>query len=373
MRLIKSFDDDNNFYNAIVPLTIDISEVVFVYSHDIDVNRAKTVEKVIRKHKDLKITFKKVNEETLYKLLDEDCLVDISASKYISIILHEAAIRKNLTVLYFDRENQIIRNANRHENYINHVFNFKIEDIITLGGGKIISHLHKPIEDDNTRLMVNKTIEYACNDYPSFIALVSKINSIISSVPKINESFILNDQLKQKIICDENYLKFKELNLFTIEDNELIFYNKEINELFKVSGSFLENYIYQTLVESKIFDDVLMSVTIEFGSYTCDYPVRCELDALVLKDNKLIFTSIKSNKVEVMDLNEIKVHNVMFGNQLSKSLICTMNDLNKKRPGVYAKAEDLGVYIIDQTAFLEKTLTENVLSIINGTYKYETI
>ena len=140
-----------------------------------------------------------------------------------------------------------------------------------------------------------------------------------------------------------------------------------------VTGAFLENYIYHKLIDSNLFDDILMSSTIEFNDEQWKYPVTCEIDCLVLKDNNLLFVSIKSNKTEKDDLNEIKVHNVMFGNKQSKPVICMLSDLSLKRPSIYAKAEELNVYVIDSTAFIKDNIPETFLSIIDGTYEYERI
>ncbi|MBR2577844.1 MAG: DUF1887 family protein, partial [Erysipelotrichaceae bacterium] len=167
--------------------------------------------------------------------------------------------------------------------------------------------------------------------------------------------------------------RYKSLDLFEIEGNELRFYNSDIRRIFMVSGAFLENYIYHKLKESGYFDDVQMSATIEFSDDRWKYPVSCEIDCMVLKNNNLLFVSVKSNKVEKDDLNEIKVHNVVFGNRQSSPVICINSDLSDKKPSIYAKAEELGVYVIDSSTFRDDELVERFISIMEGTYEYEKI
>ena len=89
----------------------------------------------------------------------------------------------------------------------------------------------------------------------------------------------------------------------------------------------------------------------------------------MIKDNCLLFTSIKSNKVDPSDLNEIKVHNVMFGNEYSKPVICLYSELSENRPLVYAKGEELGIYIIEKNDF-ENDVANRFLEIINNSYQY---
>ena len=117
----------------------------------------------------------------------------------------------------------------------------------------------------------------------------------------------------------------------------------------------------------------MMSSTIEFNDEKWKYPVSCEIDCLVLKDNNLLFVSIKSNKVEKDDLNEIKVHNVVFGNRQSSPVICINSDLSNKKPSIYAKAEELGVYVIDSSSFQRGEMVDKFISIMEGTYEYEKI
>ena len=228
--------------------------------------------------------------------------------------------------------------------------------------------MHNPVKNRETIELIYKTIEYSKSNYSNFISFVSKINNLINYLDHKDNDYYLDETTIKKITSDENYRYFKDLNLFTINDNTLSFFNNDIRRIFMVSGTFLENYIYNKLVDSKLFDDVLMSCNIEF-SRTQNLSVRCELDSLAIKDNCLLFVSIKSNKVDPSDLNEIKVHNVMFGNEYSKPVICIYNELSENRPLVYAKGEELGIYIIEKNDF-ENDVANRFLEIINNSYQY---
>ncbi len=369
MKLVKAFNEHNNFNNAIVPLSLDVKEVLFVYHHEIDNKKFNLCEKVIHKYKNIKINY--VNVEKIENYFDDDTLIDVSAKKYSSLVLCEKALKDNKTIIYFDEEEKNIKDYNKHQIITNELFKLNIEDIVTLSGGKIVSTLHNPVKQKDTIDLIYNTIDNTVNHYSEFISYVSKINSFLYNSDNDGEHYYLNDATINKIVNDNNYLKFKNLNLFTIDKNVLTFYNKEISKLFTVSGTFLENYIYNKLLDSKQFDDVKMSVKIEFSNEQ-KVPVSCELDCLMLKDNNLLFTSIKSNKVEPDDLNEIKVHNVMFGNEYSKPVICIYNELSENRPGIYAKAQELGVYVVEECMF-KSGIAGTFLNIINNTYKYEHI
>ncbi len=371
MKLVKSFDEGNNFENAIIPLSLNIEEVDFLYRHEIETKKLEWVKRVINKHKNIKVKFIRVNEENIDKYIDENTIVDVSASKYLSLVLCEIALKENKQIIYYDGEERCIKDYKKHVILNDKMFRFDIEDIITLNGGKIISNLHEAVKDKDTIDLIYKTIDNTCDNYGNFIAFVSRINSYLNGMVSNNGTYLLNNKTIDKIISDNNYNKFNQLGLFTINGNKISFYNEDIRKLFTVSGTFLENYIYNKLIESKAFDDVKMSVKIEFSNEQ-KIPVTCELDCLVLKDNTLLFTSIKSNKVDPDDLNEIKVHNVMFGNRYSKPVICIYNELSETRPAVYAKAQELGVYVIEECDFKAKII-DSFENIINNSYTYQHI
>lgn len=372
-RLLKTFEEDNNLNNVLVPLSIDVDEVIYLYHHDVSQRKINNCSKVLNKYKKLKVLYKKVKEEEVEKYITEDTVVDISASKYLSIVLYEEALKNDLKVIYYDEEERVVKEYNNHKVYGDKMFSLKIEDIVTLGGGRIISMMHKPVQDRRTIDMIYKAVDQAGSQYNLFTAYVSRVNSFLADYENDRNSYHLSDNVVRKIVTDEQYIRYKDLNLFEINGNDLKFVNGDIRRIFMVTGAFLENYIYHKLSESNYFDDVMMSSTIEFNDEKWKYPVSCEIDCLVLKDNNLLFVSIKSNKVEKDDLNEIKVHNVVFGNRQSSPVICINSDLSNKKPSIYAKAEELGVYVIDSSSFQRGEMVDKFISIMEGTYEYEKI
>lgn len=372
-KLIKTFDNENNFKNVIVPLSLDIKDITYIYHHDIDKNACDTCKKVINKYKNININFIGVSEDTLANLIDNDTVVDVSASKYITLKLTELAFKNNLDIIYFDVSERKIKEYKSHSVICDKLFKLNIEDIISLGNGKILDHLHKPSTNEDTKKIIYNIINVD-RDYTKFISFTNNINQMLSNCSFDNNQYYINDNILKKITNSDYYQKYySKLNLFKIENNKLIFFNDDIRRIFSASGTLLEEYIYNKLIDSKMFDDVLMSVKIEFNTKEYKYPVTCELDGLVLKDNTLLFVSVKSNKADAGALNEIKVHNIRFGNVYSKPVICVNNDFNIESPAIYSKAMELGVYVLDSTDFKKDNVSNRFLSIINNTYEYENI
>ena len=373
-KLITVYDDKEPLNNVITALTIDIDEVFFAYHHEIERTSFINIEKVIKKYKDIEITFLKLidDQDQIRAILDRNpnLIVDVGAAKYLSLVLFEQAIAKDNMIVYYDDETNQIKTYRDHRILYEDVFRLKIEDIITLRGGVIKSQMHHPIKDVETGKLLVEAVDKGVNRYSCFISYVTKINSIINSRYSADgKTFKLDQDLCQKLKTDEGYRYVKDL--LEIGEDYISFINKETKDIFTVSGSFLENYIYEKLSESNNFDDVIMSVVIDFSGENYKQQVRCEIDCLIVKNNHLLFTSCKSNKVETSDLNEIYVHNNMFGNALSHPVLCTLDDLNIKSPSIYAKAKELKVAIIDKTSFNEQTIAQQFLDIIENKYAYE--
>lgn len=377
--LIRVFDNYYNFMNVIVPLSMDFNEVIYIYHHKIDESQFNNCSEVLHKYKkDLKIKYKyiKDDEKEVTSLLNNNCVIDISITKYLSAFLFEKALNNNLEVVYFDSEECSIKNYKTHSTIIDKVFGLTIDDMVMLGGGKIINnsmHKHVDLYDIETVEAIVKAVERNIDRYSLFINFVQRINSYITNHEISKKKYFLSEDIKNKIINDEEYKKIKDCNLFKIEDNTLIFKSEFVRSLFSISGAFLENYLYIKLLSSHEFDQIYMSSIVDFSDNNNQSPIKCELDCLAIKDNHLLFISCKSNKVDTDDLNEIKIHDTIFGNDLSYPVICTMNDLSKDGPVEYLKAKQLGIKVIDKTSFVNDSIVKDILSILDNSYKYERV
>ena len=182
-------------------------------------------------------------------------------------------------------------------------------------------------------------------------------------------TYRLNDSEQQRLISSAVTERCSDL--FVLNENIITFQNRNLKELIGVTGSFLENYLYISLQESGAFDDIRMSAVIDFADEKYKHPVLCEIDCLVLKDNRLLFVSCKSTKADSAALNEVYVHNKRFGNVLSAAVLCGFEEFERRYPSIYAKAEELGIYIADRSCFENDRIAAVFESIFDGTYRYD--
>lgn len=373
-KLLTVYDDKEPLNNVISALTIPVDAVFYIYHHEVSRNTFSNIEKVIRKYKDIQIDFIQLSEDEkqIKEILETDngIIADVGGAKYLSLLLFDLTKNKDTRLIYYDDEENVIKDYRTHTVLYEEVFKLKIEDILKLRGGEIKEYMHQSISDAQSKKTIIDLVESNISDYPAFIRYMTRINSYTNNVRKIgNLSYQLDRETIQRIKTDGCYKKCGDL--FVIEDDVLTFKNRKLKDTVCVSGAFLENYLYIKLRESELFDDVMMSAVIDFSDDKYKQPVRCEIDCLVIRNNHLLFVSCKSSKADTADLNEIYVHNSMFGNALSKPALCVGEELDRKYPSVYAKAEELGIYIIDRSSFIDRDVSEVFLSILNNDYQYD--
>lgn len=372
-RLLTVYDDKEPLNNVVAALSLDFDEVIFVYHHEGSRNTFSNISNVIKKYKDVDIDFIQINDDNeLDNYINKNTTIDVGAAKYLSLKLFDLANENNLDVIYYDDEEGVLKDYTNHTVIVKDVFKLSIEDVLRLRGGQIKGNMHKKFTDKLSKQTIIELFENNLDQYSYLIKYLSRVNSIISSSEYLGkETYLLSDKNYYSLLTDSMYKQLK--NIFVLEDKKLIFKSKKIKDIVETSGVLLENYLYIKLNDSKLFDDVMMSANIDFSRDKYRYPVNCEIDCLVIKNNRLLFISCKSTKVDKEALNEIYVHNSMFGNSLSKAVLCSGEELDRKYPSTFAKGEELGVYIIDKSYIENYGVDKAIYSILDNTYKYDTI
>ncbi|MCR5095888.1 MAG: hypothetical protein K6A70_04035 [Erysipelotrichaceae bacterium] len=373
-KLLTVYDDKEPLNNVVSELTLDVDEVFYVYHHKISINNFINIDKVIKKYKDITTHYIQLqnDEEEIGKIINENpgIIIDVGGAKYLSLFLFDIARAKDFEMIYYDDEENVIKNYVNHVVVENNVFKLEIADVLQLRGGEIKDYMHHSITDQASKNTIVELFENNIDNYPAFIRYLTKINGLLNDRDYLgNNTYQLTDEKKHAITADIAYKKIGDF--FKVEGDKLIFKNSRLRNLVTVSGAILENYLCIKLTESSYFDDVKMSVVIDFADDKYSHPVRCEVDCLVIKNNHLLFISCKSSKVDTPALNEIYVHNTRFGNCLSSAAICVVEELDRKYPSFYAKGQELNIYLIDKSSFKEGKVVDTFVSIYDGSYQYD--
>ena len=300
-------------------------------------------------------------------------VVDVGGARYLSLLLFETVKDKENQIIYYDDDENVIKDYRSHSIICHDVFKLQIEDVLNLRGGEIKEYMHRSAEDGKSRNAIISLFEKNMDNYGSFIRFLTRLNSLINNRDYMgSNTYQLSEGDRFDLMSDAVYDKVSDL--FTIDGkNRLRFSTRKLKEMVSVSGAFLENYLYIKLTESGKFDDVKMSTVIDFSDDKYIYPVRCEIDCLIIKNNKLLFVSCKSSKADASTLNEIYVHNHRFGNVLSLPVLCVCEELDRKYPSTYAKGEELGIYLVDRSSFVNGDICDVFSSILDGTYVYDKV
>ena len=375
-KLLTVYDDKELLNNVISALTLEVEEVIYVYHHDVNKKTFRNINKVLNDKKEIKTSFILLQNdaEELTKIIEDnpDIIVDVGGSKYLSLKLFDLAEEYDNDIIYFDNEENVIKDYRSHTVFYKDVYKLSIEEIFNLKNGKFSKILHAHATDKETIKIIKEVVERNLNNYLAFTKYITKINRTINNARRIDvKTYALNDKQTKDIVTDSCFNRCK--SLFDLENNILSFKTKKIKDMIAVSGAFLENYVYQKLIESKIFDSVEMSVVVDFSDEKSSHKVSCEIDILACKNNRLLFISCKSNKIDTADLNEIYVQENMFGNILSAPVICLCEDANTKFINIYAKAEEMGVYIVDKSNIQDPSFPKIFEKIIDGTYVYDAL
>lgn len=373
-KLLTVYDNNDPINNVISALTLSADEVFFIYHHEPDKVAFNNIDKVLKRHRNIKTNFIRLNndEEDIREIIrkNKNITVDVGGAKYLSLLLFEICKDLDNMIVYFDDEENVVKDYRTHKAKSENIYKLTIEDIFELHNGRVIENMHASAKDKKTIDIINKIVENNLDNYSSFIRYVTKVNAIVNSARNSKgRSIELNEKQIRDIKTDSCYRKTQDL--FEIKDRKITFTTPKLRQLIGVSGAFLENYLYHKLIKSKKFDEVSMSTVIDFSSGKDKYPVRCEIDILALKDNRLLFVSCKSNKIDTTDLNEIYVHNSLFGNVLSTPVICLCEEADEKFPSVYSKAEQMNIAIVDKSSISDGTFPEVFNKIVNGIYAYD--
>ncbi|MBQ6334668.1 MAG: DUF1887 family protein [Erysipelotrichaceae bacterium] len=375
-KILTVYDDNDPLNNVISALTLKADEIFFVYHHEVNKKNFENIDKVLKKYLEIKTTYIMLEDDK--KQLSEifqqnkDLIVDVGGAKYLSLVLFEMVKDTDNKIIYYDDDENCIKDYRSHTILYENVFKLQIEDVLCLRGGEIKEYMHRSVNDKQAKDAIVSLVENNMENYGAFIRYITKLNSIISSAHYLGaNTYQLEENQRLDLISDAVYDRISEL--FTIKEGKLKFTSKKLKEMTAVAGAFLENYLYIKLSESGKFDDIKMSAVIDFAEEKYIYPVRCEIDCLIIKDNKLLFVSCKSTKADASTLNEIYVHNHRFGNVLSMPVLCVCEDLDRKYPSTYAKGEELGIYLVDRSSFMNGEISEVFASILDGTYVYDLI
>jgi hypothetical protein len=375
-RLIQVYDEEC-IRNVGALMCMGFTESIFLYDKYTNTKNINLLKKVMKKHSDAKLTFYEiidrnidlsnlVNENTYFNLNGPDNLLNVLVSMYVE--------KNNFNSFYLFTNNQKLISLNNSEILLSCVNKIKlnIEDIVNINGSIIISH-NRIQPDINDKELINDVLnisEIMKKDFRHWNRYISKLSNIITIYHK--GSYIPLNKKTKGIVNDFVTKGLIKNKIIKIEGNKIIFKSNQFKKMLKSSGAWLEYLTCISLQQSDYFDDVRMSVVIDFdGDINTTIDDRCEIDVVCLKGLKPIFISNKAGHFNQDTLYEIVSHARMFGNKNGIPVLCTSKKISDINSGLYKKAQELGVFIIDYDDINNNKIADIVKDIVNDRYNYK--
>ena len=122
------------------------------------------------------------------------------------------------------------------------------------------------------------------------------------------------------------------------------FRDGQIRSWMRDVGSVLETYVYKACLEAGIFDDVRLSVIVDWEGENTANSVSNELDVMCCRGVVPLFISCKTCDVKTEALNELAVLRDRFGGEMARAAIVTAERGNARMRN---RAAELNIQVIE--------------------------
>ena len=143
---------------------------------------------------------------------------------------------------------------------------------------------------------------------------------------------------------------------FAFRDHQIRFWLRDV-------GSVLELYVYKAFVDVCLFDDIRLSVQVDWeANEEQQHAVTNELDVMATRGISPIFVSCKLGEARTEALNELAILRDRFGGKVAKAAVVTA-----ERGGapLRNRAAELGIQIIDRDDLIAGKLGKQLRRLVN--------
>ncbi len=130
----------------------------------------------------------------------------------------------------------------------------------------------------------------------------------------------------------------------TSEQVSFRFRDAQIRAWLRDVGSVLETYVYKACLDAEIFDDVRLSVIVDWEGENKSNSVSNELDVMCCRGVVPLFISCKTCDVKTEALNELAVLRDRFGGEMARAAIITAERGNAR---MRSRAAELDIQVVE--------------------------
>jgi len=287
----------------------------------------------------------------------DDFMMDLTGgSELLSIIGYKASKSAGIEMLYSNiLKNSIIDLSVNLEKY--RAFPFELKDIIEAQSGILLGYTNeKYLHDEkehlyplSIKLLKNVTQWSKTCTYFQKNSIDNRSNDTYTFEGRMSNNYPDKDLMyefqKQQFI---KHLAFNN-NMIRFE-----YTDKKSMEFLSSYGLWLELYTYYAMLEIKALHDVKTSVKIDWNRCDSTTIIGNEIDVTAMYKLRPVIISCKlsENATNAETLNELYVVSHRIGGEYAIPILVTYSDIKAKRLGIYMKAKEMGIRVMDRTDIL---------------------
>lgn len=213
-------------------------------------------------------------------------------------------------------------------------------------------------------------------DWPRFVAYLQQAAKFYTAQEdglNITAPVTIINERKNVYRVENRILKALEIDGILLNVNEngdritFSFKDEAVKTCLIDYGICLELYVYVTALQMNYFDDVRISIVVDWdGIIKQQDNTINEIDLILTKGIQSIFISCKIGVPSPLDLSEISYLSRKFGGRLAKTVLVSASDIRLSNSALYQRAKDMGIAIIDRNELAVHTLTNRLLSILES-------
>ena len=374
MKTLIEVLDFEKVENLVCPIVYDFKKVVYLFDMQ-HYNKIKA-QRILKflSNLDIEVLFYEVKQYD-FSIFDNDEQYYFNLSngnRSMLVELSRYCMIKDKRCFYINFRKKQFKSIKGCENLVGDLAHFKISinQMIELQGSKIKVHNHfiPNFNDEQNIQLLKKIIEIMNQDnviWAYFIRILSK--EMKNDFKFVDIKFTEIDPfLKNRVV--NLIIKLSKLGLLKYTSNDvklqIEFLDEQIQNLLRSSGAWLEYQSFIELKESNYFDDVSISSIIDLnGQMFHKNEPSCEIDIIAIKNAIPYFISCKMNKLESLDIYEIKTLATKLGGSYAKACIISGAISANDDEAMYLKAKELGVSIINQHDIINHNIFEKIANI----------
>lgn len=366
MTLIEFFDKDT-IKNILAVLTLKPEKVIYIYDSEIaDRRYFDALKKCFKRHSaDMILETVPVDNNSVNdiygKICDvikkhESCMIELTGGSELMMIAgYKAGLENGIKMLYTDIANSRILDIEDAAWSVDTAV-LTLDDFIDAKGAAYAGELHDEPQEDKYESILNvcgyifrhlREWRFTCTYIQSVSTMIEYGMQVSSNIPfyhKDGKKYRPNREMME-VFAENGFIK--NLNM---TDNKICFSYAfpEAKTYLGTYGLWLEMFVFINAKRTERFSDVKLGTMIDWDAYDSFDSAGNEIDVILMEKSIPVFVSCKLRGITTPDINELYIQRKRLGGWFSKGVIVTSGDDKTKETGVFKKAEEFGIMVLDK-------------------------